>query len=65
MFHVCAILIQPSNINILREKDCLLPQKKLHTTSDTTFQTISYQFEITNNLSLPLKDNLAETARIH
>lgn len=66
MFHVCAIFINPlTSIYLQREKLLTSPEKIANLFSDTAFQTISYQSEITTNLCLPLKDNLTETSHIH
>lgn len=48
-----------------REKLLTSPEKTANLFSETAFQTISYQFEVTNNLGLSLKDNLTETSHIH
>lgn len=47
-FPICAILVK-SNALTLRQKIAYFTRKKLHISSDTVFQTISYQVDIKNN----------------
>lgn len=47
-FPICAILVK-STASTLRQKIAYFTRKKLHISSDTVFQTISYQVEIKNN----------------